>query len=152
MIGYNTLFVCSGTGVREPPSGDGCSIHVHRSHWMWLFSSLRPGIRYRPKLCDGRPWASTRYNGLFHLSFCRYTKGMRAVKLHQQNPLVLNWRCQLTQVDLYNGRKTVVVLYFYCYKLTHPDNMMQKNVKVAPTRVPSIGFRSDPGSWQSASR
>jgi len=31
--------------------------------------------------------------------------GMRAVKLHQQNPPVLNWRCQLTQVDLYNGPK-----------------------------------------------
>ena len=30
--------------------------------------------------------------------------------LHQQNPLpVLNWRCRLTQTDLYNGRKTVVV-------------------------------------------
>ena len=26
--------------------------------------------------------------------------------MHQQNPPVLNWRCQLTQVDLYNGRKT----------------------------------------------
>ena len=26
------------------------------------------------------------------------------------NPPVLNWRCRLTQVDLYNGRKTVVVL------------------------------------------
>jgi len=25
--------------------------------------------------------------------------------LHQQNPPVLNWRCRLTQVDLYNGRK-----------------------------------------------
>jgi len=31
--------------------------------------------------------------------------------LHQQNPLpVLNWRCRLTQVDLYNGRKMVVVV------------------------------------------
>jgi len=26
--------------------------------------------------------------------------------LHQKNPPVLNWRCRLTQVDLYNGRKT----------------------------------------------
>ena len=25
--------------------------------------------------------------------------------LHKQNPPVLNWRCRLTQVDLYNGRK-----------------------------------------------
>jgi len=30
--------------------------------------------------------------------------------LHQQNPPVLNWRCQLMQVNLYNGRKTVVVV------------------------------------------
>jgi len=28
--------------------------------------------------------------------------------LHQQNPTVLNWRCHLRQVDLYNGRKTVI--------------------------------------------
>jgi len=33
------------------------------------------------------------------------SKGMQAVKLHQQNLPVLNWRCWLTQVDLYNGRK-----------------------------------------------
>ena len=30
--------------------------------------------------------------------------------LYQQNPPVLNWRCQLTQVDLHNGHKTVVVV------------------------------------------
>ena len=30
--------------------------------------------------------------------------------LHQQNPPVRNWRCRLTQVDLYNGHKTVVVV------------------------------------------
>jgi len=30
--------------------------------------------------------------------------------LQQQNPPVLNWKCRLTQVDLYNGRKTVVVV------------------------------------------
>jgi len=37
---------------------------------------------------------------------------MRAVKLciNKQNPPVLNWRCWLTQVDLYNGCKTVVVV------------------------------------------
>jgi len=33
---------------------------------------------------------------------------MQAVKLHQQNPPVLIWRCRLPQVDLHNGRKTVV--------------------------------------------
>jgi len=30
--------------------------------------------------------------------------------LHEQNPPVLNWRCRLTQVDLYNGRKMVLVV------------------------------------------
>jgi len=30
--------------------------------------------------------------------------------LHQQNPPVLNWRCQLTQVDLYNDCRMVVVV------------------------------------------
>jgi len=31
--------------------------------------------------------------------------------LYQQNPPpVLNWRCRLTQVDLYNGRRTVVAV------------------------------------------
>ena len=30
--------------------------------------------------------------------------------LHQQDPPVLNWRCRLTQVDLYNGHKTMVVV------------------------------------------
>jgi len=29
--------------------------------------------------------------------------------LQQQNPPVLNWRCQLTQVDACSGHKTVVV-------------------------------------------
>ena len=32
-----------------------------------------------------------------------------ASKTAPKNPPVLNWRCQLTQVDLYNGRKTVLV-------------------------------------------
>jgi len=39
------------------------------------------------------------------------SKGMWAVKLrNQQNPPVLNWRCQITQVDLYNGRNMIVVV------------------------------------------
>jgi len=37
--------------------------------------------------------------------------------LHKQNPPVLNWRCWLTQVDLYNGRKTVVVVLLCIYQL-----------------------------------
>jgi len=30
--------------------------------------------------------------------------------LHEQNPPVLNWKCRLTQVDLYDGRNIVVVV------------------------------------------
>ena len=30
--------------------------------------------------------------------------------LQQQNPPVRNWRCRLTQIDLYSGRKTAVVV------------------------------------------
>jgi len=30
--------------------------------------------------------------------------------LHQQNPPLRNWRCRLKQVDLYNGRKMLVVV------------------------------------------
>jgi len=39
------------------------------------------------------------------------SKGMRAVKFAPTKSPVLNWRCRLTQVDLCNGRKTVVVVY-----------------------------------------
>jgi len=35
--------------------------------------------------------------------------------LHPHNPSFLNWRCQLMQVDLYNGRKRVVVVVA-CYE------------------------------------
>lgn len=31
--------------------------------------------------------------------------------LHQHNPLVLKWRSQLTQLDLYNDKMVVVVVY-----------------------------------------
>ena len=41
---------------------------------------------------------------------------MRSVKLYQQNPPVLNWRCRLTQIDLYNGHKTVVVVTVLTFK------------------------------------
>ena len=33
-----------------------------------------------------------------------------AVVVISFNPPVLNWRCRLTQVDVYSGRKTVVVV------------------------------------------
>ena len=34
--------------------------------------------------------------------FCRQQEHAGSKTLRQQNPTVLNWRCQLTQVDLYN--------------------------------------------------
>jgi len=37
--------------------------------------------------------------------------------LHQQNPPVLKWRCLLMQVDLYNGRKTDVVIVVYLLRI-----------------------------------
>jgi len=37
------------------------------------------------------------------------SRGIRTVKLLQQNPPVLNWRCWLMQVVLYIGRKATVV-------------------------------------------
>ena len=35
---------------------------------------------------------------------------------HQQNPPVLNWRCRLTQVDLYSGRERVMVMVYVSRK------------------------------------
>ena len=42
--------------------------------------------------------------------FCHQQGHAGSKTFHQQNPPVLNWRCQITQVDLYNGGKTVVVV------------------------------------------
>jgi len=42
---------------------------------------------------------------------------MHAVKLHQQNPPVLNCRCQMTQVDLYNG---------CVYNIPHLDDTLNR--------------------------
>jgi len=41
---------------------------------------------------------------------CRQQRHVGSKTLHQENSLVLNWRCQIKQVDLYNGHKTVVVV------------------------------------------
>jgi len=50
-------------------------------------------------------------SSVFSLIHMRWLQGHADSKtVHQQNPPVLNWRCQLMQVDLYNGRKTVVVV------------------------------------------
>ena len=50
----------------------------------------------------------TRYYTEF-VNVCHQQGHVGSKTLHQQNPAVLNWRCWLMQVDLYNGRKTVVV-------------------------------------------
>jgi len=50
---------------------------------------------------------------VFCLIWMCYQQGHAGSKtLFQQNPPVLNWGCQLTQVVLYNGRKTVVVVAY----------------------------------------
>jgi len=38
---------------------------------------------------------------------CRQQGHAGSKTLHRQNPPVRNWRCWLTQVDLYNGHKTL---------------------------------------------
>ena len=43
-------------------------------------------------------------------SQCRQQGLTGSKTFHQQNPPVLNWRCRIIQVDLYNGHKTTVVV------------------------------------------
>ena len=45
--------------------------------------------------------------------YCRQQGHAGSKTLQQRNPPVLNWRCRLTQVDLYNGRKTGGWLVLY---------------------------------------
>jgi len=51
----------------------------------------------------------------------------RGKTLHQQNPPVLNWRCPLMQVGLYNDRKMVVVVVVVVvdvvYQVSVTDNI-----------------------------
>jgi len=44
-------------------------------------------------------------SSVFSLIWMRQQGHVNSETLHQQNAPVLNWRCWLTQVDLYNGRK-----------------------------------------------
>jgi len=48
----------------------------------------------------------------FLIRMCCYQQGHAGSKTLQkkQNPPVLNWRCQLKQVDLYKGHKMVVLI------------------------------------------
>ena len=39
--------------------------------------------------------------------------------MHQQNPPVLNWRCQLMKDDLYNGCKTVFFVVVLMYVIQY---------------------------------
>jgi len=65
------------------------------------------------------------------------SKGMQAIKLHQQNPPVLHWRCRLAQVDLYNGRKMVVVGVVSAVSLLQvlSDSVMMGHVVKVQTRI-----------------
>ena len=44
---------------------------------------------------------------------CHQQRQVGSKTWHQQNPSVPNWRWWLTQVDLYNSRKTVVVVVVF---------------------------------------
>jgi len=55
--------------------------------------------------------------------------------LHEQNPPVLNWRFRLTQVELYNGHRTVVAWVVYmprinatCYYYAASKTNLYKNI------------------------
>jgi len=45
-----------------------------------------------------------------YIAGCHQQGHVGSKTLHQQNPPVLDWRCRLTQVDLYNSRKTAIVV------------------------------------------
>ena len=76
------------------------AVHIHA----YYFDSCCPYI-YLCKVVV--PWISSSYSA----DNCRHQGHAGSKTLHQQNPPVLHWRCWLTQVDLYNGRKTVVVVF-----------------------------------------
>jgi len=81
------------------------------------------------------------------------SKGMLAVK-HCTNEILLNWGCWLTQVDLYNGRKTVVLcvvdLNFVLSQFSHniwqtvhhhhhiysPQNTISTSIQESTGRLP----------------
>ena len=50
------------------------------------------------------------HNLLPHLVVVVVVVAVAAVVVISFNPPVLKWRCRLTQVDVYSGRKTVVVV------------------------------------------
>ena len=45
-----------------------------------------------------------------------------AITMHQQTPPVVNWRCRLMQVDLYDGHKTVAVVDYYRAQSDHSSD------------------------------
>ena len=60
--------------------------------------------QYLSRVCHGMETVQ------FECASCHQQGNARSKTLLQQNPPVLNWGCRLTQVVLYNGRKTVVVV------------------------------------------
>jgi len=79
-------------------------------------------------------------------SGCRQQEHASSKNLHQQNLPVLNWKCHLTQVDLYNGHKMVffVLLLFQfsirlCLFSLHSTSMgRQYNLFCAESAVKSL--------------
>ena len=70
---------------------------------------VMPGEMYRDSV-DKTVQENSSVFSLSESAGCRQQGHAHSKTLHQQNPPVLNGRCQLMQVDLYNGHKTVAVV------------------------------------------
>ena len=77
-------------------------LHLYLHDLLILYSTILYAVGMETLL---RTPASSPYS---ECTGCRQQGHAGSKTLHQQNPPVLNWRCRLTQVDLYNGRKMVV--------------------------------------------
>ena len=58
---------------------------------------------------------------------------MGSKTLHQQNSPVLNWRCRLIHVDLYDGRATVLLLLLL-QRVNLASNAAAQHIQMILTR------------------
>ena len=80
---------------------------------MQLPENFSPLVSVNVRYGDGVDNTVEENSSIFSLSEsagCRQQGHAGSKTLHQQNPPVLNGRCRLMQVDLYNGHKTVAVV------------------------------------------
>ena len=80
-----------------------CMTNDNRSHSK--FHICLQHLRPRTHICTRDNGKESRQFQLVAYSPCCWQGHADSKTLHQQNPPVLNWRCRLMQVDLYNGRK-----------------------------------------------